>query len=74
MLRWLGSGPEGMELFSVTAERSAVVSVASLMARRFYYVGGSVAVPQKCRLAYLGEFSYVHSGVYVWKVFKTLLA
>lgn len=55
MLRRFGSLPEGMELFSVSAERSAVASVASLLARRFYYVWGSVAVPQKCRLAYMGE-------------------
>lgn len=55
MLCGFGSGPEGMEVFSVTAERSAVANVASLLARRFYYVWGSVAVPQKCRLAYMGE-------------------
>lgn len=69
MWHGFGSGPEGMELFSVMAERSVVANVASLLARRLYYIGGSVAVPQKCRLAYLGECSYVNLGVYVWKVF-----
>lgn len=73
MLHGFGSSLEAMELFSVTAERSAVASVASLLARRFYYVGGSVAVPQKCRLAYLGECSYGNFiGVYVWNVFFKL--
>lgn len=55
MLREFRYRPDGMELFSVTAERSAVANAASLLARRFYYVWGSVAVPQKCRLAYMGE-------------------
>lgn len=46
---------EGMGPFFVTSERSAMANVASLLARRFYHVGGSMAVPQKCRLAYIGE-------------------
>ncbi|XP_047678774.1 1-phosphatidylinositol 4,5-bisphosphate phosphodiesterase eta-1 [Tachysurus fulvidraco] len=70
MPRWLGSGSDGMELFLATAERSAMVSVASLLARRFYYVGGSVAVPQKCRLAYLVErcMSVMQSGTQMVKL------
>ncbi len=45
----------GMGPFFLTSERSAMANVPSLLARRFYHVGGSVAVPQKCRLAYIGE-------------------
>lgn len=47
----------------MTSERSAVANVASLLARRFYHVGGSVAVPQKCRLAYIGEMFLVRVSV-----------
>lgn len=53
----------GMGPFFVTSERSAMANVASLLARRFYHVGGSVAVPQKCRLAYIGEMFLVRVSV-----------
>lgn len=42
-----------------------MANVASLLARRFYHVGGSVAVPQKCRLAYIGEMFLVRVNVCV---------
>ncbi|KAK1785367.1 hypothetical protein P4O66_018743, partial [Electrophorus voltai] len=44
---------EVTELSSVTAERSTVANMSSLLGHRFYHVGGSMAVVQKCRLAYL---------------------
>lgn len=35
------------------AEKSAVLTVATLLARNVYHIGGTVAVPQKCRLGEL---------------------
>lgn len=40
-------------------EKSAVVTVATLLARNVYHVGGTVAVPQKCRLSQIGKFMHV---------------
>ncbi|RXN09921.1 1-phosphatidylinositol 4,5-bisphosphate phosphodiesterase eta-1 isoform X5 [Labeo rohita] len=61
---------DGMGPFFLTSERSAVANVASLLARRFYHVGGSVAVPQKCRLAYIVErcMSVMQSGTQMVKL------
>ncbi|XP_057203729.1 1-phosphatidylinositol 4,5-bisphosphate phosphodiesterase eta-1 [Triplophysa rosa] len=65
VLRLDGVGP-----FSVTSERSAMASVVSLLARWFYHVGGSVVVPQKCRLAYIVErcMSVMQSGTQMVKL------
>lgn len=38
------------------AERSAVLTVAALLARNVYHIGGTVAVPQKCRITQPGKF------------------
>lgn len=38
------------------AEKSAVLTVAMLLARNVYHVSGTVAVPQKCRLSQTGKF------------------
>ncbi|XP_039540065.1 1-phosphatidylinositol 4,5-bisphosphate phosphodiesterase eta-1 isoform X2 [Pimephales promelas] len=56
--------------FFMTSERSAVGNVASLLARRLYHVGCSVAVPQKCRLAYIVErcMSVMQSGTQMVKL------
>ncbi|KAL1256617.1 hypothetical protein QQF64_012162 [Cirrhinus molitorella] len=61
---------DGMGPFFLTSERSAMANVASLLARRFYHVGGSVAVPQKCRLAYIVErcMSVMQSGTQMVKL------
>ncbi|XP_016095971.1 1-phosphatidylinositol 4,5-bisphosphate phosphodiesterase eta-1 [Sinocyclocheilus grahami] len=61
---------DGMRPFFLASERSAMVNVASLLARRFYHVGGSVAVPQKCRLAYIVErcMSVMQSGTQMVKL------
>lgn len=37
------------------AEKSAVLTVATLLARNVIYIGGTVAVPQKCRLTQIGK-------------------
>lgn len=37
------------------AEKSAVLTVATLLARNVYHIGGTVAVPQKCRLKQTGK-------------------
>lgn len=42
------------------AERSAVLTVAALLARNVYHIGGTVAVPQKCRITQPGKFISVH--------------
>lgn len=39
------------------AERSAVLTVAALLARNVYHIGGTVAVPQKCRITQPGKFT-----------------
>lgn len=36
-------------------ERSAVLTVAALLARNVYHIGGTVAVPQKCRITQPGK-------------------
>lgn len=37
------------------AKKSAVLTVATLLARNVYHIGGTVAVPQKCRLTQIGK-------------------
>lgn len=37
------------------AEKSAVLTVATLLARNVIHIGGTVAVPQKCRLTQIGK-------------------
>lgn len=37
------------------AEKSAVLTVATLLARNVYHIGGTLAVPQKCRLIQIGK-------------------
>lgn len=41
------------------AEKSAVLTVAMLLARNVYHVSGTMAVPQKCRLTQTGKFMTV---------------
>lgn len=41
------------------AEKSAVLTVATLLAQNVYHIGGTVAVPQKCRLTQIGELMCV---------------
>lgn len=38
-------------------ERSAVLTVAALLARNVYHITGTVAVPQKCRITQSGKFT-----------------
>lgn len=40
------------------AEKSAVLTVAMLLARNVYHIGGTVAVPQKCRLTQIGKLMF----------------
>ncbi|XP_070826690.1 1-phosphatidylinositol 4,5-bisphosphate phosphodiesterase eta-1 isoform X1 [Chaetodon trifascialis] len=51
-------------------EKSAVVTVATLLARNVYHVGGTVAVPQKCRLSQIVErcMSVMQSGTQMVKL------
>lgn len=44
-----------------SAEKSAALTVASLLARHIYHIGGTVAVPQKCRLTQTGKLMSVMS-------------
>lgn len=37
------------------AEKSAVITVATLLARNVFHIGGTLAVPQKCRLTQIGK-------------------
>lgn len=39
------------------AEKYAVLTVATVLARNVYHIGGSVAVPQKCRLTQIGKLT-----------------
>lgn len=41
------------------AEKPAVLTGATLLARNVYHIGGTVAVPQKCRLTQIGKFMSV---------------
>lgn len=41
------------------SEKSAVLTVATLLARNVYHIGGTVAVPQKCRLTQIGKLMCV---------------
>lgn len=36
-------------------EKSAALTVATLLARNVFDIGGTVAVPQKCRLTQIGK-------------------
>lgn len=55
------------------AEKSAVLTVAMLLARNVFHIGGTVAVPLKCRLTQIGKFISV--CVRVWKnILNTSLA
>lgn len=58
------------------AEKSAVLTVATLLARNVYHIGGTLAVPQKCRLTLIGKLMSVY--VFVWlyrqKYFSTELS
>ncbi|XP_071396928.1 1-phosphatidylinositol 4,5-bisphosphate phosphodiesterase eta-1 isoform X1 [Centroberyx affinis] len=51
-------------------EKSAVLTVATLLAQNVYHVGGSVAVPQKCRLVQIVErcMSVMQSGTQMVKL------
>lgn len=37
------------------AEKSTVLTVATHRARNVFHIGGTVAIPQKCRLTQIGE-------------------
>ncbi|KAM7399194.1 hypothetical protein PAMP_018480 [Pampus punctatissimus] len=52
------------------AEKSAVLTVANLLARNVYHIGGTVAVPQKCRLTQIVErcMSVMQSGTQMVKL------
>lgn len=59
-------GPTGLSAHKVRstfiygpAEKSAVLTVATLLARNVYHIGGTVAVPQKCRLTQIGKLMSV---------------
>ncbi|XP_035478412.1 1-phosphatidylinositol 4,5-bisphosphate phosphodiesterase eta-1 isoform X3 [Scophthalmus maximus] len=52
------------------AEKYAVLTVATVLARNVYHIGGSVAVPQKCRLTQIVErcMSVMQSGTQMVKL------
>lgn len=47
------------------AEKSAVLTVATLLARNVYHIGGTLAVPQKCRHTQYGKLMFVYVCVCV---------
>lgn len=58
----IGFGPTALSAHKVRstfiygpAEKSAVLTVATLLARNVYHIGGTLAVPQKCRLTQIGK-------------------
>ncbi|XP_034723097.1 1-phosphatidylinositol 4,5-bisphosphate phosphodiesterase eta-1 isoform X2 [Etheostoma cragini] len=56
--------------FYGSAEKSAVLTVATLLARNVYHIGGTVAVPQKCRLTQIVErcMGVMQSGTQMVKI------
>ncbi|XP_074498392.1 1-phosphatidylinositol 4,5-bisphosphate phosphodiesterase eta-1 isoform X8 [Sebastes fasciatus] len=52
------------------AEKSAVITVATLLARNVFHIGGTLAVPQKCRLTQIVErcMSVMQSGTQMVKL------
>ncbi|KAK2912384.1 hypothetical protein Q8A73_006497 [Channa argus] len=55
---------------NASAEKSAVSTVAALLARNVYHIGGTVAVPQKCRITQPVErcMSVMQSGTQMVKL------
>lgn len=55
----LSSHRERSNFICGPAEKSAVLTVATLLARNVFHIGGTVAVPQRCRLTQIGELNSV---------------
>lgn len=53
----LSSGRDRSNFICGPTEKSAVLTVATLLARNVFHIGGTVAVPQKCRLTQIGKLN-----------------
>lgn len=63
----LSSRRERSNFICGPAEKSAVLTVATLLARNVFHIGGTVAVPQKCRLTQIGKLNSVCVCVHLWR-------